>query len=122
MKLQLFTSRRKENLTRDQVMSKRCIYLERNTLRRQSVGPRRRREVLRHGLAAFMGQKARGPERREAAFMGWVIPRAGGGEDQSSSLGEGPGFPGVASPPAVRPATVSLRTVAGPTDVWRSLL
>lgn len=24
--------------------------------------------------------------------MGWVIPRAGGGGDQSSSLGEGPGF------------------------------
>ena len=49
-------SHRRKNSVRDKVIGKKWIYLDRNTLHRQSVGHLRRRE--RHqgmGLSVFIG-------------------------------------------------------------------
>ena len=45
----------RKNSVRDKVMGKKWIYLERNTLHRQSVGRLRRREALKYGLVSFYG-------------------------------------------------------------------
>ena len=36
-------------------MREKWVYLQRNTLHRESVGPRRRREALRYGVVGFYG-------------------------------------------------------------------
>ena len=50
-------SRRRKNSVRDKVISKKWMYLERNRLRRQTVGQLRRQPTLKDWLV----------------FMGWVI-------------------------------------------------
>ena len=47
--------RDRKNSVRDKVLSKKWIYLEGNTLHRQSVGHLRRRETLKYGMISFYG-------------------------------------------------------------------
>ena len=55
MKLRFLMSHRRKNSVRDKVIGKKWIYLERNTLHRQSVGHLRRREALTYGMVSFYG-------------------------------------------------------------------
>ena len=56
MKLRLLISHQRKNSVRDKVTGKKWIYLERNTLHRQSVGYLRRQERDQGmGLSAFIG-------------------------------------------------------------------
>ena len=56
MKLRFLMSHRRKNSVRDKVIGKKWVYLERNTLHRQSVGHLRRQERhQRMGLSVFIG-------------------------------------------------------------------
>ena len=55
MKLRFLMSRFRKNSVRDKVIGKKWIYLERNTVRRQSVDHLRRQEALKYGVVSFYG-------------------------------------------------------------------
>ena len=55
MKLRLLISHQRKNSVRDKVTGKKWIYLERNTLHRQSVGHLRRQEAPKYGVVSFYG-------------------------------------------------------------------
>ena len=63
MKFRFWMSHPEKNSVRDKEIGKKRIYLERNTLHRQSVGPSQRlRAAPRYGLGSFYpGGKFHGP-------------------------------------------------------------
>ena len=77
MTLRFLMSHRRKNLVRDKVIGKKWIYLERNTLYRQSMGCLRRWEALKcdvvsvYGLGNFIGWWM------EGIFQGWDFQKLG---------------------------------------------
>ena len=55
MKLRFLMSLHRKNSVRNKVIGKKCIYLERNTLHRQSVGHLRKQEAPKYGMVNFYG-------------------------------------------------------------------
>ena len=74
MKLRSLMSHCRKNSVRDKVIGKKWIYLERNTLHRQSVG-------------------------HLSFYRGGYFHRLTSGRSIAAILGKGWGFPGIRSPP-----------------------
>ena len=74
MKFGFLMSHHRKNSVRDKVIGKKWIYLDRNTLHRQSVGHLRRQEWP-HNVVWLV-------------FMGWEIFQADEWEDYSNYIGE----------------------------------
>ena len=77
MKPRFLMSHCRKNSVRDKVIGKKWIYLERNTLQRESVGHLRRWEALKYGWFIFMG---------------WVTSKANEQEDYINYFGNGMGI------------------------------
>ena len=55
LRLRFFVSQYRKNSVRYKVIGKKWIYLERNTLHRQSVGHLRKKEAPKYGMLSFYG-------------------------------------------------------------------
>ena len=85
MKLMFLMSQRRKNSVRDKVIGKKWIYLERNTLHRQSGAISEGEKSTRVWGCQFL--------------KGWVISYANEWEEYSSYFWKGQGFPGIGPPP-----------------------